>query len=120
MERRYINHPELFPNAGTKEAEKDSDLTKDDWKERYEILKNTGPSSRHNERKVTFINLYRNNYKLTNMCAVLKISSKTYYKYRNKEDPDYYDYLIIKEIFDDSKCTYGYRRIVDGLLQNMV
>ena len=51
------------------------------------------------------------------MCAVLNISPKTYYKYRNKEDPDYYDYLIIKEIFDDSKGTYGYRRIVDGLLQ---
>ena len=49
------------------------------------------------------------------MCAVLEISSKTYYKYRNKEDPDYYDYLIIKEIFDDSKGTYGYRRIVEGL-----
>ena len=50
------------------------------------------------------------------MCAVLNISPKTYYKYRNKEDPDYYDYLIIKEIFDESKGTYGYRRIVDGLL----
>ena len=49
------------------------------------------------------------------MCAVLEISQKTYYKYRNKEDPDYYDYLIIKEIFDDSKGTYGYRRIVEGL-----
>ena len=51
------------------------------------------------------------------MCAVLEISPKTYYKYRNMEDPDYYDYLIIKEIFDDSKGTYGYRRIVEGLLQ---
>ena len=50
------------------------------------------------------------------MCAVLNISPKTYYKYRNKEDLDYYDYLIIKEIFDDSKGTYGYRRIVEGLL----
>lgn len=49
------------------------------------------------------------------MCAVLEISPKTYYKYRNKEDPDYYDYLVIKEIFDDSKGTYGYRRIVEGL-----
>ena len=48
--------------------------------------------------------------------TVLNISSKTYYKYRNKEDSDYYDYLIIKEIFDDSKGTYGYRRIVEGLL----
>ena len=49
------------------------------------------------------------------MGAVLNISPKTYYKYRNKEDPDYYDYLIIKEIFDDSKGTYGYRRIVEGI-----
>ena len=46
------------------------------------------------------------------MCAVLNISHKTYYKYRNKEDSDY---LVIKEIFDDSKGTYGYRRIVEGL-----
>ena len=50
------------------------------------------------------------------MCAVLNISSKSYYKYRNKEDTDYYDYLIIKEIFDDSKGIYGYRRIVESLL----
>ena len=64
---------------------------------------------------MTFINLYRDKYKLYNMCAVLEISPKTYYKYRNKEDPDYYDYLVIKEIFDDSKGTYGYRRIVEGL-----
>lgn len=47
------------------------------------------------------------------MCAVLDISPKTYYKYRNKEDPDYYDYLIIKEIFDESKGTYGYRRVAE-------
>jgi len=49
------------------------------------------------------------------MCAVLEISKRTYYKYRNDEDKDYYDYLIIKEIFDDSKGTYGYRRITEGL-----
>ena len=64
---------------------------------------------------MTFINLYRDKYKLYNMCAVLEIRPKTYYKYRNKEDSDYYDYLVIKEIFDDSKGTYGYRRIVEGL-----
>ena len=49
------------------------------------------------------------------MCTVLNINRKTYYKYRNSEDKDYYDYLIIKEIFDDSKGTYGYRRIEEGL-----
>jgi len=50
------------------------------------------------------------------MCAVLEICVRTYYKYRDIEDKDYYDYLIIKEIFDDSKGTYGYRRITEGLL----
>ena len=50
------------------------------------------------------------------MCAALGISLRTYYKYRNQIDPDYYDYLLIKEIFDDSKGTYGYRRICEGLL----
>ena len=49
------------------------------------------------------------------MCEVLNISKRTYYKYRNSEDKDYYDYLIVKEIFDDSKNTYGSRRIVEGL-----
>ena len=49
------------------------------------------------------------------MCAVLEISKRTYYKYRNVEDKDYYDYLIIKEIFDESKRTYGYRRICEGI-----
>ena len=38
--RRYINHPELYSNIGKKRGrKKDSDLTKEDWKERYEILK---------------------------------------------------------------------------------
>jgi len=49
------------------------------------------------------------------MCAALDISKRTYYKYRDAEDNDYYDYLIKKEIFDDSKGTYGYRRICEGL-----
>ena len=41
------------------------------------------------------------------MCAVLNISPKTYYKYRNLEDPDYYDYLIIKEIFQLKQLELG-------------
>ena len=49
------------------------------------------------------------------MCAVLEISKRTYYKYRNSDDPDYLDYLMIKKVFDDSKGTYGYRRITEGL-----
>ena len=50
------------------------------------------------------------------MCEVLEISKRTYYKYRAAEDRDYYDYLLIKEVFDESKGTYGYRRICEGLL----
>ena len=45
------------------------------------------------------------------MCAVLDISPKTYYKYRNIDDPDYTDYLMIKNVFDINKKCYGYRRI---------
>ena len=49
------------------------------------------------------------------MCAVLEISRRTYYKYRNADDPDYLNYLMIKNIFNKSKGTYGYRRITEGL-----
>ena len=49
------------------------------------------------------------------MCEVLEISMSTYYKYRNKEDPDYQDYLIIKALFVKYKKTYGYRRITEEL-----
>ena len=38
--RKFINHPELYPNAGKGNGRlKEKDLTKEDWKERYEILK---------------------------------------------------------------------------------
>jgi transposase InsO family protein len=49
------------------------------------------------------------------LCAVLEINPKNYYKYRNTDDPDYLDYLLIKEVFDESNGTYGYRRIAEGL-----
>jgi len=48
------------------------------------------------------------------MCIALDIKRSTYYKYRNTEDKDYYDYLIIKEIFDESNNTYGARRVLEG------
>lgn len=51
------------------------------------------------------------------MCEVLNIGIKNYYKYRNINDKDYYEYLMIKEIFDESKGTYGYRRIEEGIKQ---
>ena len=40
-------YPDKYPGMGLKKGrKKDSDI---DWKERYEILKNTRPFSRHNE-----------------------------------------------------------------------
>ena len=51
------------------------------------------------------------------MFDVLNISKSNYYKYYTKSDKDYSEYLLIKEIFDESKGTYGYRRIEKGLLQ---
>ena len=50
------------------------------------------------------------------MFSVLDIAKRTYYRYRNSQDKDYYDYVLIKEIFEESKRTYGYRRITEGLL----
>jgi transposase InsO family protein len=49
------------------------------------------------------------------MCEVLEISISTYYKYKDYYDQDYDDYLIIKNVFDQSKRTYGYRRITEEL-----
>ena len=49
------------------------------------------------------------------MCEVLEISTSTYYKYRNTKDKDYDDYVLYKQIFEESKRTYGYRRIHDEL-----
>ena len=37
--RKFVNHPELYPNTGKKGRPKEKDLTKEDYKERYEILK---------------------------------------------------------------------------------
>ena len=34
-----LNHPELYPGQGQKRGRQKSDLTKEDYKERYEILK---------------------------------------------------------------------------------
>ena len=49
------------------------------------------------------------------MCEVLEISTSTYYKYRNTIDPDYSDYVVIKQVFNDNFKSYGYRRITEEL-----
>ncbi len=37
---RKIKHPEFYPNQGLKRGRpKETELTKEDWKERYEIIK---------------------------------------------------------------------------------
>lgn len=49
------------------------------------------------------------------MCEVLRISPKTYYKYRYVNDRDNEMYQLIRCIFKQSLNTYGYRRITDEL-----
>lgn len=72
-----------------------------DYKERYEILKKIPDLHKSTTKeKIIFINLYLNLYSLKSMCEVLEISTRTYYKYRNVEDKDYYDYLIIKRYYE--------------------
>ena len=45
------------------------------------------------------------------MCEVLEIHRTTYYKYLNYQDPDYFDYTVMKETFDQHKKALGYRRL---------
>lgn len=47
----------------------------------------------------------------------MNISRQTYYKYRNKEDRDYSDYLTIREVFEKGHKLYGYRRLKKFFLQ---
>lgn len=68
--------------------------------------------------KIILINLYINTYKLSNMCTVLEISKRTYYKYRNPEDKYYYDYQKNK-IKDSTLKTYKDRIKYMGLLDNV-
>ena len=50
------------------------------------------------------------------LCDLLDISERTYYRHRDDKDSDIADYLLIKEVFNDSMQTYGYRRIKKALL----
>jgi len=49
------------------------------------------------------------------MCEVLRMSPKTYYKYRYVKDKDYEIYKLIRRVYKQSLNTYGYRRITDEL-----
>ena len=53
------------------------------------------------------------------MCKILNITRQNYYKYRNKTDKDYYDYLEIKRVFEEGKGTYGARRIKKALVKEI-
>jgi transposase InsO family protein len=51
------------------------------------------------------------------MCNVLGMTRQNYYKYRNTNDKDYYDYLEIKRVFEEGKESYGAVRIKKSLLK---
>lgn len=63
-----------------------------------------------------FVNKYKKQYSIKSLCYAMNMSRQTYYKYRNKEDKDYKDYLIIKEVFEEGKEIYGYRRLKKQIL----
>ena len=50
------------------------------------------------------------------LCKRLNMTRQNYYKYRNTIDKDYYDYLEIKDAFEEGKELYGIRRIRKALL----
>lgn len=54
------------------------------------------------------------------MCEVLEISRSNYYKYKDFKDDDYDDYNLIKNSFNKSRGTYGYRRITEDLKRNKI
>lgn len=51
------------------------------------------------------------------MCKILNITRQNYYKYRNKTDKDYFDYLEIKRVFEEGRRLYGARRIKKAILE---
>jgi Transposase and inactivated derivatives len=61
--------------------------------------------------------LNKNKYRVTTLCKVLNITRQNYYKYRNKVDKDYYDYLEIKRIFEEGRRLYGARRLKKALAE---
>ena len=53
------------------------------------------------------------------MCKILGMTRQNYYKYRNKTDKDYYDYLEIKRVFEEGKELYGAIRIKKALVKDI-
>ena len=64
-----------------------------------------------------FISLHIGVYKLDNMCAALDIAKRTYYKYRNTQDRDYYDYRVNKGLRDSRAYLIGLGLAVELLAQ---
>lgn len=71
-----------------------------------------------NYEKAELIDALRNKYRLNTLLSSLHISKSSYcYAVNAMKRPDKYQSIrkIIKDIFDDSKNTYGYRRIYSEL-----
>ena len=122
--RKYYSHPELFPGLGQKRRPiKESNLTKEDWKERYEIVKKiSGILKGTTREKVTFIDLYRNKYKLSNICAVLDINKKCY-GYRRITDElknENEKYNIQAEYIRQARIKHKNKRIEDNVQPNLL
>jgi len=52
------------------------------------------------------------------LCDIAKVSRSGYYRWlknKGKEDKDYSQYLLVKEVFDKGKGKYGWRQVQMGL-----
>lgn len=65
-----------------------------------------------NKEKQLVIDALRNKYKLSRLLIILNISKSSYF-YQKNVARDKYDYIrkLIKDLFLESRSTYGYRRI---------
>ena len=63
-------------------------------------------------QKYQIIKLLDKDIKL--LCKITKVSKSGYYQWLEHADQtpkDYADYLLVKEIFEDGKCKYGWRQV---------
>lgn len=67
-----------------------------------------------NREKTRIVSALRNKHKLKDMLGEIKLSKSAYFRHRaqlNAPDKDEEKAKIIRKVFEESRCRYGYRRI---------
>lgn len=101
-------------------------LQKDILEKAGEILKKEkgiNLSKLSNREKAVLIDALRNNYRLKDLLCELEMSKSSYcYQENSLNKKDKYEYIrkVIKDIFTENYCSYGYRRIYGILKRNNI